>query len=95
MSSKGDAIRSFICDKFADAIGLPASAFLERDLSLAAIISRSDKLTNSVDLMEAFARTTNAVKQRYGFRIRLSAFPLDTPISTVVDAFVAEAEKVA
>jgi len=95
MSSKVDEIRSYVCERFADTIGLSAVEFIEPDLSLAEIISRSDKLTNSVDLMEAFAKTANAVKKQYGFRIRLSAFALDTPISTVVNAFVAEAQKVA
>jgi len=95
MSSKADEIRSYVCEKFADTIGLTAGEFIDPDLSLAEIISRSDKLTNSVDLMEAFARTANAVKKQYGLRIRLAAFALDTPISTVVNAFVAEAQKVA
>jgi hypothetical protein len=95
MSSKADEIRSYVCERFADNIGLSASEFIDPDLSLALIISRSEKLTNSVDLMEAFARTANAVKKQYGFRIRLSAFALDTPISTVIDAFITEAQKVA
>ena len=95
MSSKADEIRSYVCDRFAEIIGLSTAEFIDPDLSLAAIIARSDKLTNSVDLMEAFAKTANAVKKHYGFRVRLSAFALDTPISTVVNAFVAEAQKVA
>src|SRR5262249_41001037 len=69
MSSKVDEIRSYVCERFADTIGLSAVEFIEPDLSLAEIISRSDKLTNSVDLMEAFAKTANAVKKQYGFRI--------------------------
>lgn len=95
MSSKADEIRSYVCARFADNIGLSAAEFIDPDLSLALIISRSEKLTNSVDLMEAFARTANAVKKQYGLRIRLSAFALDTPISTVIDAFITETQKVA
>jgi hypothetical protein len=95
MSSKADEIRNFVCERFAHNIGLSTSAFIDPDLSLSAIISRSERLTNSVDLMEAFARTANAVKKQYGFRVRLAAFALDTPISTVIEAFVAEAQKVA
>ena len=95
MSNKADEIKSYVCERFADNIGLSTSEFIDPDLSLAAIISRSEKLTNSVDLMEAFAKTANAVKKQYGFRVRLAAFPLDTPVSTVVNAFVSEAQKVA
>jgi hypothetical protein len=95
MSSKADEIRTFVCERFAHNIGLSTSAFIDPDLSLSAIISRSERLTNSVDLMEAFAKTANAVKKQYGFRVRLAAFALDTPISTVIEAFVAEAQKVA
>jgi hypothetical protein len=93
MSRLADEIRTHVCDRFADTIGLPVSEFVGSDLSLAAIISRSDRLTNSVDLMEAFARAANSVKKQYGILIRLPAFPLDTPISNVVDAFVVEARK--
>jgi hypothetical protein len=95
MSNKADEIKSYVCAKFAEIIGLPASEFIDANLSLAAIVTRSDKLTNSVDLMEAFAKTANAVKKQFGFRVRLSAFPLDTPISTVIEAFVAEVQKAA
>lgn len=50
-------------------------------------------MTNSIDLMEAFARTANALRKDYGVRVRLSALPLDTPTSTVLKVFLDEFER--
>jgi hypothetical protein len=86
-------LSNYIREKFASFIQLPTSEFIAQDLTLAAIISRSDKLTNSLDLMEAFAKTANGLKKDYGFRVRLPSFGLDTPISTVLAAFSAEITK--
>ena len=47
-------------------------------------------MTNSVDLREAFARTSNALRKEHGVRIRLPALSLETPISQVVGVFLQE-----
>lgn len=86
-------MKDFICDSFAGNVGLPASEIFETDLTLAEIISRSDRLQNSIDLMEAFARTANRLKKQYGIQVRLPAFSLDTPVSAVLEVFLAEVEK--
>jgi hypothetical protein len=83
-------VRSYIQRTFAEVSGLPETELFTADTSLAAVISRSPRMTNSIDLMEAFARTSNAVRATYGVRVRLPALPLDTSVTTVVDAFLAE-----
>jgi hypothetical protein len=50
-------------------------------------------MTNSIDLMEAFAKTAKAVQTDYGIRVRLPALPLDTPLESVIDAFLAEVDR--
>jgi hypothetical protein len=50
-------------------------------------------MTNSVDLMEAFARTANGLRKQHGLRVRLPTLPLDSTISEVLRVFIAEAEK--
>jgi hypothetical protein len=57
------------------------------------VISRSPRMTNSIDLMEAFARTANAVRKDYGVRVRLPALPLDTPTSAVLKVFLDEFDR--
>jgi hypothetical protein len=54
-------------------------------------MARAQGFTNSVDLMEAFARCAKAIKQKFGIRLRLPAVPLNTPINEVIELFVAQA----
>ena len=82
----------YICAKFSLHVGIPESELFGEDLSLAAIIQRSDQLTNSVDLMEAFARTANSLRKEHGVRVRLPTLSLETPISTVLAVFLGEVE---
>ncbi len=86
-------LKEYIQKKFCESIGLAVEEVFGPDLTLAAILGRSAKLTNSVDLMEAFARTSNALRKEYGLRVRLPALALDTPISKVLEAFVQEVER--
>jgi hypothetical protein len=79
-------IEHFIRERFAAKVGLGDAEIFDADLTLAEVVARSDKLHNSVDLMEAFASTANGVRKEYGVRIRLPAFPLDTRISVVLVA---------
>jgi hypothetical protein len=85
-------IEPYIRAKFAEAAGLPEETIFGEDLSLAALIAASQTMTNSLDLMEAFARTSNALRRDHGARVRLPALPLDTPASQVLKIFIAEFE---
>ncbi|MEJ6487558.1 hypothetical protein N0Y54_40985 [Nostoc punctiforme UO1] len=87
-------MKDYICEIFAQNVGLSIAEIFENDLTLSVIIARSDYLHNSIDLMEVFAKTANMLKKEYGVQIRLPAFSLDTPISDVLEAFVNEADKV-
>ncbi len=83
---------TYIRRKFAEHVGLPEADLFGEDLTLAALISRSERMTNSVDLMEAFARTSNGLRKDFGLRVRLPALSLDTPISRVLEVFLQEAQ---
>lgn len=83
-------VESYIRQKFADHVGLTTEELYVDDLTLATVIGRSPNMTNSIDLMEAFARTSNSLRKDYGVRVRLPALPLDAPMSTVLNTFLAE-----
>lgn len=85
-----DELKSYIRGRFSENVGLAPDELFGPDLTLAAIITRSEKLTNSVDLMEAFARTSNALRKEHGVRVRLPALSLETPISRVLEVFIQE-----
>lgn len=86
-------MKSYLCRTFAANAGLPDSVIFADDLALAEIVSRSERMHNSVDLVEAFARTANAVERDYGIRVPLPAFSLETHISTVLDSILEEIER--
>jgi hypothetical protein len=86
-------LKDFICRKFCENVGLSPDELFGQDLSLAEMISRSEKMHNSVDLMEAFAKASNALRKQYGVRVRLPALSLDTPISRVVELFIQECQQ--
>ena len=88
-----DELRAFIQKKFSEHLGLSPEEIFGADLTLAALITRSERLHNSVDLMEAFARCSNALRREYGLRVRLPALALDTRISKVLEAFLQEVER--
>lgn len=79
-------VLAFLMETFAAAAALSVAEIRDHDLTLAEIIARSTAMNNSLDLMEAFARTANAARQKYGVTVRLGVFPLDTPISVVLKA---------
>lgn len=85
-----NAIRQQIQAVFADGVGLPPHELFGVPLSLAEVVARSPRLANSVDLMEAFARVAHAVRRDHGVRVRLPAYPLDTPLQQVIDIFMDE-----
>lgn len=86
-------LRDFICQKFSEHLGLTPDEMFGQDLSLAQVIARSQRMQNSVDLMEAFAKASNALRKQYGVRVRLPALSLETPISQVVELFVQECQQ--
>ncbi|MEV4439109.1 hypothetical protein AB0K09_08830 [Streptomyces sp. NPDC049577] len=86
-------VEPYIRQKFAEHAGLSEEQLFADDVTLAALISRSPRMTNSIDLMEAFARTANALRKDYGVKVRLPALPLDTPTSTVLKVFLEEFER--
>jgi hypothetical protein len=83
-------LESYIRGKFAENVGLSESVLFQEDLTLAVVITRSERMTNSVDLMEAFARTANGLRKDFGVRVRLPALSLDTPVSRVLEVFLQE-----
>jgi hypothetical protein len=83
-------IESYIRRHFAENTGVPEATLFADDMTLGTLISRSPGMTNSIDLMEAFARTSNSVRRDFGVRVRLPALPLDTATSTVLDVFLEE-----
>lgn len=86
-------IEAYIRRKFAEHTGLTDEQLFADGATLAAVISLSPRMTNSIDLMEAFARTANALRRDHGVRVRLPALPLDTPTSTVLRVFLDEFER--
>ena len=85
-------MKEYLCSTFAANAGLPASLIFEQNLTLAEIMSQSDRMHNSVDLIEAFARTANALQRDYGVRVRLPTFTLDTPVAVVLGSLLSEIE---
>lgn len=83
-------VRDYIRRQFAANAGLDAERLAEEDPTLAQVVALSPGMTNSIDLMEAFARTSNSLRKDRGVRVRLPAMPLSTPLSEVLDAFMEE-----
>ena len=85
-------MKGYLHQIFAANAGLPDSAF-STDLTLAEVIAQSDKMHNSVDLIEAFARTANVLERDLGLRVRLPAYSLDTHVSTVLQTILDEIDR--
>jgi hypothetical protein len=83
-----DDVRRFIHSVLVDHSGLEAPWLSESDRTLSDVLWASERLHNSVDLMECFAKIANGLKARYQSSVRLRAFPLDTPLSVVVDSLL-------
>jgi hypothetical protein len=82
-------IRDYLLQTFAANAGLSGS-ILSQDPTLAEVITESDKMHNSVDLIETLARTANNMERDRGIKVRLPAFSLDTRVSAVLDAILDE-----
>jgi hypothetical protein len=88
MENRG--VEAFAREKFAENAGLSEEDIFSTEMTMAALVSTSPRMTNSIDLMEAFAKTSNALRKEYGVRVRLPAMPLDTPVSSVMKVFLEE-----
>jgi hypothetical protein len=91
-TSRSEA-ESYIRRTFAENAQIPEDDLFADDMTLAAVISRSPRMTNSIDLMEAFARTSNSLRKDFGLRVRLPALPLDTSTSTVLTVFLEQLDR--
>jgi hypothetical protein len=89
--TNGQHLKHFVQEQLAAAFELAPAALFEPDLTLASIIAASPRLVNSVDFMECCARVANALRKICGNHITLPATTLNTPISVVVDSFLAQA----
>jgi hypothetical protein len=92
-TQRAEDLRSFVYQRFAHEVGLPTAELLAENLTLAEVVKRSPKIVNSVDLMECFARTSNALRREHGVRVRLPAYPVTTEIKTIVDSFIEQVEQ--
>jgi hypothetical protein len=86
-------IEPYIRNKFAEYSGLSEEQLFADDATLATVLAISPKMTNSIDLMEALARTANALRKEHGVRVRLPALPLDTPTQAMLTMFIEEFDK--
>jgi hypothetical protein len=93
IASQTRGVESYIRQIFAENTAITEDKLFADDMTLTMVISRSPRMTNSIDLMEAFARTANALRKDYGVRVRLPALPLDTPTSTVLTVFLEEFDR--
>lgn len=91
--SDRDEVKEYILRQFAANAGLDVERLSADDPTLAEVVAQSPGMTNSIDLMEAFARTSNSLRKERGVRVRLPGMPLSTPLSEVVAAFLDEYAK--
>jgi hypothetical protein len=74
----------------ADLSGLTQDDLFGGDMTLAELIERSDRMINSIDVMEAFARIANRMQTEFHVRIRLRPVPLDTTLASLVQEVCAQ-----
>jgi hypothetical protein len=85
-----EEIESYIREKFAQNAGIGVEQLDDASVTLADVMARSEQMTNSIDLMEAFARTANGLRKDYGVRVKLPTLPLETPVPDVMKTFLEE-----
>jgi hypothetical protein len=86
-------VESYIRRTFAEFARLTDEEIFGGDPTLQAVIVRSPTMTNSIDLMEAFARTSNALRREHGVRVKLPTLSLETPMSQVLEFFLREFDR--
>jgi hypothetical protein len=93
MMKENSVVELYVRKKFAEFTGLDERQLFAVDATLATVLAQSPKMTNSIDLMESFARTSNAIRKEFGVRVQLPTVPLDTSTSDVLRIFLAEFER--
>jgi hypothetical protein len=93
--SKRDDLRRYISAKFCEVVKLSEEQVIGANLTLGEIVAAAPGMTNSVDLMEAFARTANALRKDHGLKVRLPTVPLESRVAEVLEIFLEEAERAA
>jgi hypothetical protein len=88
-----DDLRRYISAKFCEVVKLSEEQVLGANLTLRELIGVAPGMSNSVDLMEAFARTANALRKDHGLKVRLPTVPLESRVAEVLDIFLGEAER--
>lgn len=91
--SKRDDLRRYISAKFCEVVKLSEAEVIGANPTLREIVAVAPGMTNSVDLMEAFARTANALRKDHGLKVRLPTVPLDSHVAEVLEIFLDEAER--
>ena len=91
--SKQEELDQFVRSSFASFSGVPEDVLFVEDFTLGDVIHRSEKMINSIDLMEAFAKVANSARAKYGVSVRLAPQPLATPVVAVARTFSAELSK--
>jgi hypothetical protein len=86
-------VEPYIRRTFAEYANLTDEEIFAGDPALQAVIARSPTMTNSIDLMEAFARTSNALRRDHGVRVKLPTLSLETPMSQVLAFFLQEFDR--
>jgi len=89
--SAEEEIRRELLACFAEQVGVTEHDLLDSNMTLATLVLRSPRVTNSLDLMEAFGKTVNVIRKNHGVRIKLPTYPLDTKISVVLEGLVKNA----
>lgn len=88
VDSKNTEVVEWIITTFGQDVQLDITEALRAKLTLRDVVERSERLHNSLDLMESFARLAHMLKKRTGVKVRLPNFPADQELSDVLAAFV-------
>lgn len=88
-----ESLKAYAYERFSEHVGLSVGYVRDDDPTMSEVIENADGLINSVDLMEAFAKTSNDIHAQHGIRIQLPALPLDTPMSEVMRQFIERASE--
>jgi len=87
-----EALFNFAIQTFAEVVQLQEEDLKNKNYSLIEIVANSEILINSVDIMEAFAKTANRIKREFGIKVRLPSLPMDTAILDVMAALIESVE---
>jgi hypothetical protein len=84
-------LEDLVLKTFSKHVSIDQETLIAQNMSMSSILETSDKLVNSVDLMEAFAATSNSLYREIKIKVKLPVLPLSTPIIDVLGMFVDQA----